>query len=141
MSDINSALGLSQLSRLKELVKERNKLLSGYKILLKDLPISFLRIPDRIVSSVHLAVILLNEDLMNKHSRIFDFMRASNIGVQLHYIPVHTQPYYQSLGFFDGQFSRSENYSRRAISIPLFPGLSESQQNYVCKMLRKSLDS
>ncbi len=136
MSDINAALGLSQLKRIRNIVKERNNLLSNYKSLLSTLPITFLEIPKDVISSVHLAVILLEPQLAIHHSVIFDLMRKSNIGVQLHYIPVHTQPYYQSIGFKEGQFPASEDYSSRAFSLPLFPGLTFSQQEYIYNQLK-----
>ena len=140
MCDLNAALGLSQLKRIKTIIKERNYLLSKYKLILKDLPITFLEIPNNIISSVHLAIILLDPEIAKYHSLLFDLMRSSNIGVQLHYIPVHHQPYYKSIGFYEGQFSVSEDYACRAITLPLFPGLTSSEQEYVCYELRIHLN-
>ena len=141
MSDINAALGISQLERLENIVKERNKLFSNYKNLLKNLPLKLLEIPENITSSVHLSVILLNEEIKNQHEKIFNLMRSSNIGVQLHYIPVHTQPFFRELGFKENDYPVSLNYSKRAISIPLFNGLSDTDQEYVSDTLRKHIES
>ena len=141
MSDINAALGISQLERLDDIVAERNKLFSNYNNLLKDMPLRLLEIPENITSSVHLAVILINEDIKHQHEKIFNLMRSSKIGVQLHYIPVHTQPFFKELGFKDDDYPISLNYSKRAMSIPLFIGLSESDQEYVSVTLRKHIKS
>ncbi len=141
MSDINAALGLSQLNRLDEIVNERNKLFSNYLKLLEELPVTLLKIPSSTKSSLHLAVILLNEELTNKHSMIFDNMRNNNIGVQLHYIPVHTQPFYRDLGFIPSHFPESINYSNRAFSIPLYPGLSFNDQEIIFEALKISINS
>ena len=135
MPDINAALGLSQLKRLDKIVEERNKLYKNYIHLFSDLPLEMLKIPENVFSSVHLAVLVLDKSLSCKHSILFDMMRSSSIGVQVHYIPVHTQPYFKKLGFFRNDFPKSEEYSKRAISIPLFPGLTDEDQLYVFKSL------
>ena len=136
MSDIHAALGISQLARLEKIIAERNKLLDRYKKMLFDLPISFLEIPKEILSSVHLAVIRLNCKCTTKHHQIFEGMRNAGIGVQLHYLPVHLQPYYRSIGFKEGDFPFSEEYSNNAISLPLFPGLTDQEQLRISSTLR-----
>ncbi len=140
ITDIQAALGLSQLQRLDEIVAERNRQLQRYKELLIDLPVQLLKVPDDVLSSVHLAVIRLKAATAQQHKQVFEGLRDSGIGVQLHYNPVHLQPYYRALGFVEGQFSQSEAYSRSAISLPLFPGLETSQIKFVVKRLEGFLE-
>ena len=140
MTDLQAALGLSQLERLDEIVEERNRQLSYYKQLLKFPSIQFLSVPRGVISSVHLAVIRLLHHTPSGHRKVFEAMRAAGIGVQLHYVPVHLHPYYRSLGFTETNFPESEEYSRSAISLPLFPGLTAEDQSRVAITLLSSLD-
>ncbi len=140
LTDIQAALGLSQLKRLDSIVAERNKQLNIYKDLLKDLPIKFLSTPDGVYSAVHLAIIILDKSRAEEHAKLFNKLRGLNIGVQLHYKPIHTQPYYKLQGFNDDDFPNSLNYSKTAFSIPIFPGLSYKEQLYVCNCLLKILN-
>jgi UDP-4-amino-4,6-dideoxy-N-acetyl-beta-L-altrosamine transaminase len=132
MTDIQAALGASQMQRLDEFVRRRRFLAKRYDELLQDLPITLpWQHPDT-ASSWHLYVIRLKLDKINKtHRQIFEELRQSGIGVNLHYIPVHTQPYYQKLGFNSGDFLQSEQYYQEAISIPLYAGLTQEDQNRV----------
>jgi len=139
LTDIQAALGLSQLQRLDDIVTERNRKLQRYGELLTDLPVQLLEVPEGVVSSVHLAVIRLQQASVEQHSQIFEGLRAAGIGVQLHYSPVHLQPYYLILGFSEGQFPESEAYARSAISLPLFPGLSAANQQRVASALTEQL--
>jgi len=139
MTDIQAALGLSQLHRLDEIVVERNLQLQRYRELLDDLPVQLLEVPEDVLSSVHLAVIRLQHASPEKHHQVFEGLRAAGIGVQLHYSPVHLQPYYRALGFAEGQFPEAEAYACSAISLPLFPGLTESDQVRVFAALGESL--
>lgn len=139
MTDLQAALGLSQLARLDDIVAERNKLLNAYRHLLKDLPVRILDIPADVLSSVHLAVIYFQNATPDLHRKVFDGMLSSGIGVQLHYIPVHLQPYYQNLGFSDGDFPEAEAYANKAISIPLFPGLQYADQQVIALKIRELL--
>ena len=139
LTELQAALGLSQLKRLDLIVDERNKLLDNYKLLLNDLPITFLEIPSSCRSSVHLAVILLDSKNPLDHRRVFEGLRSARIGVQLHYSPVHLQPYYQSLGWKMDDFPSAESYASRAISLPLFPGLTDDDQQRVADSLRTLL--
>ena len=82
-------------------------------------------------SSVHLGIIRLEESNSKSHKKVFKFLRDSGIGVQLHYLPVHLQPYYQNLGFREGMFPAAEKYSKKSFSIPLFPTLKESEQDFI----------
>ena len=139
MNDIQAALGLSQLSRLDEIVLERNRQLKFYYEILEDLPIDFLKISKEAFSSVHLAIIKLKKISGEYYLKVFEGMRSDGIGVQLHYIPIYKHPYYQNLGFDGDDFSGAEEYSNSAISIPLYPGLSTKEQYRVRNSLLKFL--
>ena len=133
MTDIHAALGLSQLTRLYEYVDKRHEIAEVYDQGLKDTNLQKPRRDPSNKSALHLYVIQVGR---SQHQRIFHTLREKNIGVNLHYIPVHTQPYYQKLGFAWGDFPNSEDYYRRAISLPMFPTLSEDEQNYVIKTVK-----
>ena len=92
------------------MVSERNKLRQKYESLISNLPVNLLNIPDDVYSSVHLAVILL-EGMNAEHIQVFEGLRSCDIGVQLHYSPVHLQPYYRDLGFEEGDFPVAEHYA------------------------------
>jgi dTDP-4-amino-4,6-dideoxygalactose transaminase len=138
MTDIQAALGVNQMQRLDEFVKRRNFLVQRYNQLLQGLPLTLpWQHPDT-YPSWHLYVIRLNLDKIDKsHRQVFEGLRQAGIGVNLHYIPVHTHPYYQSLGFRWGDFPKAEHYYREAISLPLYPGLTEVSQDKVVKILQK----
>jgi dTDP-4-amino-4,6-dideoxygalactose transaminase len=140
MTDIQAALGLSQMNRLDEFVESRKFLANKYNELLKDLPLTLpWQHPDT-ESSWHLYVIRLKLDKINKsHRQVFEELRQAGIGVNLHYIPVHIQPYYQQLGFKEGYFINSESYYQEVFSIPLYYGLEEENQNRVLDSLRECL--
>jgi UDP-4-amino-4,6-dideoxy-N-acetyl-beta-L-altrosamine transaminase len=135
ITDIQASLGLSQLERLDEIVTERNRQLQRYRELLTDLPVKLLVVPEDVLSSVHLAVIRLQQATAEQHRQVFEGLRGAGIGVQLHYSPVHLQPYYRALGFAEGQFPEAEAYASSAISLPLFPGLKAEWQEQVAKVL------
>jgi UDP-4-amino-4,6-dideoxy-N-acetyl-beta-L-altrosamine transaminase len=139
ITDIQSALGMSQLQRLDEIVLERNQLLECYRELLINLPLQLLEVPEDVLSSVHLAVVRLQEASAEQHRDVFQKLRTSGIGVQLHYVPVHLHPYYRKLGFSDGDFPEAEAYASSAISLPLFPGLTYQQQCHTCSILKNEL--
>jgi dTDP-4-amino-4,6-dideoxygalactose transaminase len=139
MSDIHAALGLSQLKRLDLIVQERNRIYCIYKNLFSDLPLSLLTIPDGVYSALHLAIIQLHDKCAALHKNLFSSLRESGIGVQLHYSPVHLQPYYRTLGFKLGQYPNAELYAHSSISIPLYPGLSSSEIDRVNEVLRHSI--
>mgnify|MGYP003385631895 CR=1 FL=1 len=140
MTEMQAALGVSQVSRLHDFVVKRNKLAARYDELLRDLPlITPLQIDDS-YSGRHLYVIRLKlNEIELSHQQVFTKLRALGIGVNLHYIPVHTQPYYQTLGFKNGQFPESESYYQDAISIPLFHLMTEAQQDEVINTLTEVL--
>jgi dTDP-4-amino-4,6-dideoxygalactose transaminase len=140
MTDIQATLGASQMQRLDEFVERRQFLAQRYDKLLKDLPLTLpWQHPDT-NSSWHLYVIRLNLGKINKtHRQVFDQLRQVGIGVNLHYIPVHMQPYYQQIGFQERDFPKAENYYQEAMSLPLYYGLTESDQIRVVEMLNKIL--
>ncbi len=139
ITDLQAALGLSQLQRLDQIVAERNRQLESYKRFLADLPVQLLKVPDDVRSSVHLAVIRLLNVTPEHHRHVFEGLRAAEIGVQLHYSPVHLQPYYRVLGFQEGDFPEAEAYATNAISLPLYPGLQEQDQLRVVRTLESLL--
>jgi UDP-4-amino-4,6-dideoxy-N-acetyl-beta-L-altrosamine transaminase len=135
LTDLQAALGLSQLERLEAIVTERQRLLEVYRQQLAALPVSLLEIPASVRSALHLAVIRLHDRDHVHHRRVFEGLRAAGIGVPLHYSPVHLQPYYRRLGFAEGDFPEAEAYARNAISLPLYPGLQEHEQARVVQVL------
>ena len=139
MTDLQAALGLSQLDRLDAIVNERNIQLDNYRKHLSELPAELLAIPEDVTSSVHLAVILCDNYNPTQHREVFEGLRAAGIGVQLHYSPVHLQPYYRQLGFEEGDFPKAEMYGNSAISLPLYPGLSSEDQLRVISTLSNLL--
>jgi UDP-4-amino-4,6-dideoxy-N-acetyl-beta-L-altrosamine transaminase len=139
LTDLQAALGLSQLERLEGIVAERQRLLEVYRQRLAALPVSLLEIPPTVRSALHLAVIRLDNNDPEHHRRVFEGLRAAGIGVQLHYSPVHLQPYYRRLGFAEGDFPEAEAYARNAISLPLYPGLQEPEQKRVVQVLGELL--
>ena len=139
MTDIQATLGLSQLQRLDTIVEERQRLFKQYRQLLAGLPLQLLKIPQDVSSSLHLAVIRLADPRQDHHRRVFEGLRAAGIGVQLHYTPVHLQPYYRRLGFKKGCLPEAEAYGTNAISLPLFPGLNDIDQRRVISTLTSLL--
>lgn len=137
MTDIQAALGASQMDRLETFVDRRRFLARRYNQLLSHLPIQLPLQHKDCESSWHLYVIRLRlPELSKTHRQIFEELRRANIGVNLHYIPVHTQPYYTDLGFQRGDFPEAEKYYSEAISIPLHYGLTLEQQDYIVDTLK-----
>ena len=140
MTDMQAALGVSQMQRLNDYVAKRHELAEHYNELLKDLPITLPWQHEDSYSGLHLYVIRLQLDKISKtHLEVFKDMREAGILVNLHYIPVHLQPYYQEMGFEKGQFPEAEQYYKEAISLPMFPTLSYEQQQEVVESLKKLL--
>ena len=128
------------MKRLDEFIKRRRFLAQRYDQLLADLPLILPWQHSDTESSWHLYIIRLKLDKINKtHHQVFEELRKAKVGVNLHYIAVHTQPYYQNLGFKWGDFPNSELYYGSAISLPLYYDLSEEKQDYVINNLRKVL--
>ena len=139
MNEIEAVLGLSQLNKLDNFVRKRNSIAKKYNKLLSDLPIRLPLINSKdYYSSFHLYVIQLNLELIkNSHKKIFSFLRKAGIGVNLHYAPIHLQPYYRNLGFKEGNFKNSEKYAKCALSIPIHPKLKNEEINYVVNKLKR----
>lgn len=140
MTDLQAALGISQLVRLKDFVARRHDIARRYQSLLSDLPITLPWQHPNSHSAFHLYVIRLHLDkIENCRREVFEYMRKKDIMVNLHYIPVHTQPYYLQFGFKDGDYPEAEKYYREAISIPMHPSLSNSEQDFVVEVLREAI--
>ena len=140
ITDIQAALGISQMDRLDEYVEQRNIHADRYDSLLKDLPIQTPYQDQLNYSSRHLYVIRLKLDKISlTHKEVFESLRKNNIGVQLHYIPVPIQPYYSNMGFSMKEFPNSNAYYQEAISIPMFPTMTIEQQDTVISNIKKIL--
>jgi len=140
MTDMQAALGLSQMTRLDEFVERRHNIAGIYDDSLRDLPVTPQHRPSDRYSAMHLYVIrLATEELDKSHKQIFSELRESGVGINLHYIPVHTQPYYRQLGFSAGDFPQAEQYYAQAISLPMFSDLTDNQVTTVVDSLRMSL--
>jgi UDP-4-amino-4,6-dideoxy-N-acetyl-beta-L-altrosamine transaminase len=140
MNDIQAALGLSQMKRLDEYVKRRQEIAKYYDDALKNLPLVTPWQSPSNYSSYHLYPILIKKNLTQKTQRqVYDELIKNGIGVNLHYIPVHRQPYYENLGFKKNNFPQAENLHREILSIPIYPSLKEAQQSDVIEILKKIL--
>ena len=134
VTDIQAALGVSQLERLDDYIEQRHELAAVYDQALAELPV---RVPTAIAdtrSALHLYVVRVDD-----RRRVFDALRAAGIGVNVHYIPVHTQPYYQRLGFAAGDFPHAEQFYAEAISLPLYPTLEADDQQHVIDALQRAV--
>jgi UDP-4-amino-4,6-dideoxy-N-acetyl-beta-L-altrosamine transaminase len=140
MTDIQAALGSSQMARLNEFVTRRQEIAEKYNLALERFPLILpWQHPDT-YSAYHLYVICLEEDKIAKnHQQVFEELRQVGIGVNLHYIPVHTQPYYRQFGFDWGDFPVSEYYYSTAISIPMYSAMTEAEQDRVIGALKEVL--
>lgn len=136
MTELQAALGLSQLSRLDTFIAKRLDAVARYQVLLQDLPLD---LPDECPagqSAWHLYIIRLHDE--NRRLAVFEALRSSGIGVNVHYIPIHTQPYYQQLGFQWGDFPQAEAFYSRIISLPLYADLTPEQQQQVATALQSA---
>lgn len=141
MTDLQAALGLSQLNKLDDFIARRRERVARYNHLLAALPLVLPGLQPEAESAWHLYVVRLQLDSITPgHRQVFEGLRAAGIGVNLHYIPVHLQPYYRDLGFAAGDFPQAERYYAEAISLPMFPTLSDEQQDYVVEQLRQLLE-
>ena len=140
MTELQAALGFSQMCRLTQFVEKRHAISNKYNEILKDLPVILpYQIPES-YSGLHLYVIRLKlGELKASRKQVFEALRAKGIGVNVHYIPVHTQPYYENLGFKLGDFPVAEAYYDSAISLPMYPDLTDAQIQYVYESLKEVL--
>jgi UDP-4-amino-4,6-dideoxy-N-acetyl-beta-L-altrosamine transaminase len=139
MTDMQAALGISQMQRLNRYIERRHELARRYNQLLVNLPVTLpLQNPSG-YSGLHLYVIRLQLNKISRsHREVFESMREQGIGVNLHYIPVYTQPYYQRMGFKPDNFPEAERYYSEAISLPMYPAMSEDQQDIVISELNRA---
>jgi UDP-4-amino-4,6-dideoxy-N-acetyl-beta-L-altrosamine transaminase len=136
LSDLHAALGVSQLKKLDEFVKKREILVSKYNDMLAALPLALPEKTDYANSAWHLYMVEVQ-----RHDRkdVFDALRKRNIGVNVHYIPIHLQPYYEYLGFKRGDYPNAEAFYQNAITLPLFPTMTADEQQYVANVLKEVL--
>ena len=140
MTDIHAALGLSQLTRIDEFIHKRHMIARKYDHALAELPLVVPHQIDASYSSYHLYVIRLELDKMGKsHQQVYQEMLLSGISVNLHYIPVYRQPYFEKMGFKVGYCPQAEKYFSEALSIPMFPDLSESNFTQIVSSLKSIL--
>jgi len=140
MTDIQAALGLSQLARLDEWVKRRNVLACRYDDVLHGLALRLPIVRPENYCAFHLYVVRIRPEVLKKTRReIFENLRATGIGVNVHYMPVHLQPYYRSLGFAPGQFPEAEAHGEEAITLPLYPALTEGEQDRVVAAVKRAM--
>lgn len=135
LSDIQAALGVSQLKRAKEKVEKRNEIAQKYNKVFKE--ISEIKTPviaENIYHAYHLYIIQTD-----RRKELYDFLRKHNIFAQVHYIPVHLQPYYRKMGWEKGDFPVAESYYEKALSLPMFPALTEKEQDFVIKKILEFL--
>lgn len=141
ITDIHAALGTSQLQRLSAYVERRNVLAKRYQLSLCKLPLRLPFVEPVNHSAFHLYVVRLSTVVgARTHRQVFDELRRQRIGVNLHYAPVHLQPYYRGLGFMPGQFPEAEAHANEALTLPLYPGLTEQMQDEVVGGLTNALD-
>ena len=140
MTDIAAALGISQLDRLDGFILARHDVVNRYEALLNDLPVRTPWVDPDCFSSFHLYVINVEGDNVAQTRRAtFEKLRAEGVAVNIHYIPVYRQPIYKRMGFQDGYCPNAEAYYASAITLPIFPGLTIENQDFVAQILRTSL--
>lgn len=136
MTELQAALGCSQIKRIENFVLKRNDIAEFYNQKFCNLPIDIPKIDKNSISSYHLYIIKISSNNEKERLELYSYLKENGLGVNVHYIPVHMQPYYRSLGFSNGDFPEAERYYKSAISIPLHPGLTKANQNYIVKKLR-----
>jgi dTDP-4-amino-4,6-dideoxygalactose transaminase len=140
MTDIQAALGSSQIKHLEDWVARRHVLAARYDASLAALPLILPRPHAEAYSAWHLYVVQLKENAPVSRAALFSALRADKIGVNVHYIPVHLQPYYRRLGFKPGDYPNAEIYYGRALSIPMFAGMTEGEQDRVISRLNNQFE-
>ena len=134
LSDLQAALGVSQLERLKSFVEIRNELALEYHKLLKGLPFKLQKITYKCISSYHLFILQIEDESISR-DKLYKYLKSNNIGCQVHYIPVHLQPFFKSKGFKENDFPNAEKYFEKCLTVPLHPGLSKDDIRFVCSKI------
>ena len=138
MTDIQAALGSSQLKRLDQFILRRHEIAKLYDEQFVDLPLKFQQTTPEKYSGMHLYVLRLMKGKMKKsRQKVFDELRENDIGVNVHYIPIHLQPFYRKFGFQEGDFAEAEFYYKEAISLPIYPDLADEEINSIINTVRK----
>jgi dTDP-4-amino-4,6-dideoxygalactose transaminase len=137
LTDIQAALGTSQMTALAANIDRRNALARRYDQAFDDLPVEVQAILPENRSAYHLYLIRVPEGGAHGHRRMFDGLRAAGIGVNLHYMPIHLQPYYRGLGFRPGMFPEAERHGATAITLPMYAALSDADQEHVIASVRR----
>lgn len=145
MTDVHAALGQSQMQRLDEFVARRRQIADRYDEQLSQLPLVLPMQEDYGSSALHLYPVLVDHERAGESEAerlgLFNFLQQNGLGVNVHYIPVHTQPYYQKLGFKVGDFPVAESYYARTISLPIFASMTDEQQDRVVGVLHRYFDN
>mgnify|MGYP005989400837 CR=1 FL=1 len=136
MTELQAALGISQLTRLSSFIEKRNELACIYNEAFQDTNITPLIPAHNNISSYHLYLVLTPKESAKYHREYIEILREHNIFAHVHYIPVHMQPYYQELGFTVGDYPAAEEYYQRVISLPLFPQLTSEQQQHIIEQVK-----
>jgi UDP-4-amino-4,6-dideoxy-N-acetyl-beta-L-altrosamine transaminase len=140
MTDLQAALGTSQMQRLDSYVARRQELAQRYDAMLSEFPLETPWRDPKNYSAFHLYIIRLKlDEIAKSRGEVFEAMRKKGIGVNVHYIPVHTQPYYAAMGFNYGDFPNAERFYSEVLSIPLFATLTNDEQYIVVKAIRETL--
>ncbi len=140
MTDIQAALGISQMENIDNFIIQRNKIASYYETHINDLPLESQTLDKNIYSSFHLYIVRLDlKNIDRDYNQVFNDLREKGIGVNLHYLPVYLHPFYQKLGFSRGYCPEAERYSEECLSLPMYPSLKRTEQNKVLDTLRSVL--
>lgn len=140
LTDIQAALGTSQMRRLGTFLERRRALAARYRERIASLPLDVQQVAEGCRSSYHLFIVqIAHKDAARVRRAVYDGLQAEGIRTNVHYIPIHLQPYYRALGFRPGNFPAAERYYERALSLPLFPALGEAQQDRILESLRRLL--
>ena len=136
LSDLHAALGLSQLSKLDSFIHRRTELALRYQQKLAGLPLTLPTLDNQSKSAWHIYMVEVTE---HQRKEVFESLQQKGVGVNVHYIPIHLHPYYQQLGFKQGDFPVTEKFYQHALTLPLYPSLSDQQQNIVIDALHQVL--
>ncbi len=134
LTDIQSTLGITQLAKNNAGVEQRNEIAKKYKSAFKD-KIKYQDLPQGFYNAHHLFIIEVEQ-----RKALYDFLRTKNIYAQIHYIPIHTMPYYKQIGYGGADLKHAENYYSKCISLPMYPTLSETEQEYIINTIFEFLD-